>query len=196
MSDDTRAAQIAGHIGEVLRLLGLDPEVDPEIEGTPERVAVLARDLVSGLGAPPALEPLPHEGVGQGLLIARGVPFYSLCAHHLLPFFGAAHIGYVPRRRIVGIGAIARTLEHFSRRPQLQERLGEQVAEHLERETEAEGVIVVLEARQLCMEMRGERKRAVIETVAARGTLAEGDLRREFFDRLARGARGAEPGGA
>lgn len=181
-----RAARIAEHVREILMLLGLDPLLDPEIAETPARVSRLTLELMSGLSDAPALEPLTHEGGLQGLLIVRDLPFYSLCAHHLLPFFGRAHIGYLPRRAIVGLGALVRVLEHFAKRPQLQERLGEQIAEHLERETGARGVIVVLEARQLCMEMRGERKTGWIETTAARGELAGGDLRREFFERLAR----------
>lgn len=179
-------ARIAVHVREVLALLGVEPEVDPEVAGTPERVAQLLLELTAGLGQPPSLDPLPHTGANQGLLIAADLPFHSLCAHHLLPFFGRAHIGYMPNATIVGIGALGRTLDHVCLKPQLQERVGEEVASHIERETGALGVIVVLEARQLCMEMRGGRKSGLIETTAARGALVSGEVRGEFFERIAR----------
>lgn len=184
MTDADRLHHIAGHVRAILVLLGIDPASDPEVDGTPERVAELAMDLTSGHADPAPISVLPDASSGKGLVIVRDLPFHSVCAHHLLPFFGRAHIGYLPGRGVVGIGTIGRVLDHFARRPQLQERLGEQVAEYLEREAGAAGAIVVLEARQLCMEMRGGRKSGVVESTAARGVLSEGTLRREFFDRI------------
>jgi GTP cyclohydrolase I len=184
MDDNERRRRIAGHVRELLALLGVTPETDPEVAETPERVAELAADLTSGLTSPPQVAVLPDAEAGRGLVIARDLPFYSVCAHHLLPFFGVAHVGYLPFAGIVGVGTLGRILDHFARRPQLQERLGEQVAEVLEREAGARGAIVVLEARQLCMEMRGGRKTGRVQSTAARGALADGPLRREFFDRV------------
>lgn len=184
MTDADRLHRIAEHVREILVLLGVEASSDPEVDGTPERVAELAVDLVSGLADPDPITVLPDAASGKGLVIVRDLPFHSICAHHLLPFFGRAHIGYVPGGGVVGIGTIGRVLDHFARRPQLQERLGEQVAEYLEREAGASGAIVVLEARQLCMEMRGGRKTGLVESTAARGVLSEGELRREFFDRV------------
>lgn len=184
MTDADRLHRIAEHVREILLLLGVEATSDPEVDGTPERVAELAVDLVSGLADPDPIAVLPDSASGKGLVIVRDLPFHSICAHHLLPFFGRAHIGYVPGGGVVGIGTIGRVLDHCARRPQLQERLGEQVAEFLEREAGASGAIVVLEARQLCMEMRGGRKSGLVESTAARGVLSEGALRREFFDRV------------
>lgn len=183
-SERERRDRIAGHVRQILELLGVDAERDPEVVETPERVATLAFELTAGSGSPESVRVLPDERSGNGMVIARALPFHSLCAHHLLPFFGVAHIGYVPGEGVIGIGALGRILDHFSRRLQLQERLGEQVAEFLERDAGARGAIVVLEARQLCMEMRGGRKSGVIQSTAARGVLVEGPLRREFFDRV------------
>jgi GTP cyclohydrolase I len=184
MTDDDRHHRIAGHVRAILELLGVEPSSDPEVDGTPERVAGLAVDLTSGLGDPEPFSFLPDSTSGRGLVIVRDLPFHSYCAHHLLPFFGRAHIGYVPGTGVVGIGTVGRWLDHFARRPQLQERLGEQVADHIERAAGAQGAIVVLEARQLCMEMRGGRKAGLVESTATRGILTEGAMRREFFDRI------------
>ncbi len=193
--EEEKRRRVAAHVRELLALLGVDETTDVEVAGTPERVAELASELTSGLAAPPpALSILPDAEAGHGLVIARGMPFHSICAHHLLPFFGVAHVGYVPGDGVVGVGALGRVLDHFARRPQLQERLGEQVAEHLEREAGARGAIVVLEARQLCMEMRGGRKSGTIQSTAARGALATGELRREFFARALGSARDGDDG--
>jgi GTP cyclohydrolase I len=192
MDENERRRLLAGHVREILELLGVDPGADPEVVGTPERVAELAGELTSGLHDDPEVTVLPDTASGQGLVIAIDLPFHSLCAHHLLPFFGRAQVGYVPGAGVVGVGALGRILDHFARRPQLQERLGEQVAAFLEREAGARGAIVVLEARQLCMEMRGGRKSGTIQSTAARGVLAEGPLRREFFDRVGHTEWGAE----
>jgi GTP cyclohydrolase IA len=189
--------RIAEHVAEIFRLLSLDPERDPELEGTPHRVADLALELASAALDLPVVQPLAHCGSEHGLVVVRDLRFQSYCAHHLLPFFGLAHIGYEPGETLPGIGVPGRILDHFSQRPQLQERLGEQVADYLFRELDALGVIVVIEARQLCVEMRGARRSASIETTAARGTLVSGDSRREFFDRLgARRGGGRDDGSA
>jgi len=103
----------------------------------------------------------------------RDLPFYSLCVHHFVPFFGRALVAYLPAEKLAGISAPARLLEHFARRPQLQERLGQQIADQMERLLRPRGVAVVLEARHLCMEMRGIKKRGLVETRALRGELAD-----------------------
>ena len=103
----------------------------------------------------------------------RDLPFYSLCVHHFVPFFGHAHVAYLPGRKLVGLSGVARVLEFYARRPQLQERLTAQVADHLMRLLKARGVAVVIEGRHLCMEMRGVRKSGVFETRALRGELAK-----------------------
>ena len=183
-NDQPRRERIAEHVRAILDHLGVDPAADPEVAETPERVAALALELTTGLGADPSVAVLPDRSAGRGLVIARDLPFHSLCAHHLLPFFGRAHIGYLPGDGVVGIGALGRVLDHFASRLQLQERLGEQVADFLERTAGARGVIVFVEARQLCMEMRGGKKSGLIQSTASRGAMVDGDLRREFFGRV------------
>jgi GTP cyclohydrolase I len=106
------------------------------------------------------------------VVVVRDLPFHSLCVHHFVPFFGRAHVAYLPGSRIVGISGAARLLAYYARRPQLQERLTTQIADHLERLVQPRGVAVVIEARHLCMEMRGIRTPGLVETRVVRGALA------------------------
>ncbi len=168
------AAAVERAIAELIRALGLDPAEEAELRRTPERVADFYREALSGLdpARDPDLVTFPNEGPGD-LVVVRDLAFHSLCVHHFAPFFGRALVAYLPGPKLVGISAPARLLEHYARRPQLQERLGQQVAGHLERLLAPRGVAVVLEARHLCMEMRGVRRRGVVETRALRGELAD-----------------------
>ena len=142
---------------------------DPELAGTPERVTELFREFVPG----PAPEPSLFDAGGADPVVLRDLPFYSLCAHHLLPFFGTATIAYVPHGRVAGLGWFARVLRHTARRPQLQERLGGQLADHIVNTVGVENVLVRLTARQLCMEMRGVESPGEVVTLALRGPRAE-----------------------
>lgn len=168
------SAEVEAAVRALIRALGLDPRLEPELERTPARVAEFYREALSGLDPErhPDLVTFPHEGQGE-LVVVRDLEFHSLCVHHFAPFFGRALVAYLPGESLVGISAAARLLEHYSRRPQLQERLGQQVADHLERLIRPRGVAVVLEARHLCMEMRGIRRRGLVETRAVRGQLAD-----------------------
>jgi GTP cyclohydrolase I len=169
-------------VAALIEALGLDPAAEPELLQTPERVADLYAEIFTGLD--PGTEPEPatfapgEVGVDAGersgdLVIVRDLPFYSLCIHHLVPFFGRAHVAYLPGKRLIGLSGVARVLEFYARRPQLQERVTAQVADHLERLLEPRGVAVVLEGRHLCMEMRGVKKTGWFETRALRGLLAK-----------------------
>ena len=162
-------------VAALIRSLGLDPAAEPELNHTPARVAGFYAEIFSGLD--PANEPelavFPHPDRGDELVVVRDLEFHSLCIHHLVPFFGRAHVAYLPAGRIVGISGPARLVNHYARRPQLQERISQQIADHLERALHPRGVAVTLEARHLCMEMRGVRKRGVIVTRVRRGALAE-----------------------
>ena len=109
----------------------------------------------------------------EELVVVRDLPFYSLCVHHFVPFFGHAHVAFLPGETLLGISGVARVLEHYARRPQLQERVTAQVADHLERVLAPRGVGVMLEARHLCMEMRGIRKPGRVETRVLRGALTD-----------------------
>ena len=165
-------------MAELIRALGLDPATEPELAGTPARVAELYAEIFSGLDPErsPDLVTFPKPGgLGDGdeLVVVRDLPFHSLCIHHFVPFFGRGHVAYLPGERLIGISAPARLLDHHARRPQLQERIASQVADDLQRLVRPRGVAVVLEARHLCMEMRGIRKPGRVETRVLRGELAE-----------------------
>jgi GTP cyclohydrolase I len=153
----TEASQ---HFAAFLSALGY--EGDPELNGTPEKVTALMADFAPK-GQPPEIALLPTESA-EPILLAD-LPFHSLCAHHLVPFFGSAKIAYLPDQRIAGFGAIVRCLHHFARQPQLQERLGQQLADHLLHALSARAVCIELESRQMCLEMRGARSPGTIRTV-------------------------------
>jgi GTP cyclohydrolase I len=149
---DLRAAEQA--VADLLLALGQD--VDSEhLRETPARVARSFAELLT----PSAFNPttFPNDQGYDELVVARDIPFHSLCEHHLLPFRGIAHVGYLPGARILGLSKLARVVELFSRRLQVQERLTQQVADWLEQHLEPKGVGVVLEAEHLCMSLRGVR---------------------------------------
>ena len=121
------------------------------------------------------------------MVMEKQIPFYSMCAHHLVPFYGHAHIAYIPRDRILGLSKFARILEFYAKRPQLQERLTEQVVTYLEEKLQPLGAMVVIEARHLCVEMRGVKKPgALTVTSALRGIFHQKPVREEFLDLLRR----------
>lgn len=167
-----------------LETLGLDLD-DPNLAGTEHRVARAYREIFRGLksDAEPRLTTFPNAEGYTGTVSVADVGFYSLCAHHFLPFFGAIHLGYIPGERLIGLSKLARVIEYYARRPQIQERLTEQIATLLEQRLAPAGVIVVADARHLCMEMRGVGKPGLTtRTIAARGAFTEERLRREFLE--------------
>ena len=169
-------AAVEAAMQTLIRSLGLDPADEPELERTPSRVADLYQEIFAGLD--PVSEPdlaiiRRPESAARDLVVVRDLPFYSLCVHHFVPFFGHAHVAYLPGDSLIGISGPARLLDHYARRPQLQERIATQLADHLERALAPRGVAVVLEARHLCMEMRGIRTPGRVETQVLRGELAD-----------------------
>ena len=191
---DLRLARVAAAFRGFLEALGLDL-TEADLAGTDLRVARASRELLAGLrpGAEPALTTFPNTEGHAGIIAVTGIPFYSLCAHHFLPFFGTAHVGYVPGPRLVGLSKLARVVDFYARRPQLQERLTEQVAALLDEQLQPAGVIVSLEARHLCMEMRGvSRPGVTTTTTAVRGAMQEERLQRQFFARLRPGPTAPE----
>ncbi|MBW3582525.1 MAG: GTP cyclohydrolase I [Euryarchaeota archaeon] len=182
---------IVDHLAAILRLYGLDAEQDPELQGTPDRIARFWAERFSGVeqGSAPELRVLPTSGDQEDMIIIRGIPFSSTCAHHFTPFFGHADIAYIPGEHLVGVGTPARVLDHFARRPQIQERLGEQVATFITKAIDPRGVMVHLTARQLCMELGGFRSKGHVETTATRGWFSDQEWRAEFFGRLGREPR-------
>jgi GTP cyclohydrolase I len=188
-TDDARVGKIASHVREIIRILGLKPEQDANLVDTDKRVAKMYLEIFSGLdeGLRPKLTTFPNEEHYTAMVMEKEIPFYSMCAHHFVPFYGHGHIAYIPNERIVGLSKLPRLLEFYAKRPQLQERLTEQVASVLEDELRPQGVMVVIEARHLCVEMRGVKKPgAVTVTSAIRGIFLEKAVREEFLDLLRR----------
>jgi GTP cyclohydrolase I len=165
------------HARAMLDALGLTPAVDPELALTPERFVDLLGEL-KGVQAAPKLSTFAHEGHAEPVLLCA-LPFQSMCVHHLLPFFGTVDVAYVPGERIVGFGSIGRVIDHFARRPQMQERMVVQIAALLQEQLEPRGLLVRCRARQLCMELRGAKKRGALLSFASEGVLREGAQRAE-----------------
>lgn len=186
--DDPRLPGISEHIRAILEILRLDLS-DPNLTGTPDRVARMYLELFTGLevGGEPLLKTFPNTEHYSQIVSVRDIPFYSLCAHHFLPFFGRAHVAYIPGSRIVGISKLARIVEFYARRPQIQERMTEQVIGSLKDELEPTGAMVVIQANHLCMEMRGVKKPGALTTTSAiSGTFEDRAVREEFLQLLNR----------
>ncbi|HEV8536948.1 MAG TPA: GTP cyclohydrolase I FolE [Candidatus Limnocylindria bacterium] len=180
VDEKTRRVALAFHA--VLEALELDRS-DPDLAGTDLRVARMYRELFAGLERDePRLRTFPNREGYSEMVTVLDIPFYSLCAHHFLPFFGSAHVGYIPSDRIVGLSKIARVVDHYARRPQLQERMTEQILGLLRDRLQPRGVMVVLQGRHLCMEMRGVSKPRVVTTTSAiAGAFDEDKVRQEFL---------------
>jgi GTP cyclohydrolase I len=185
-SDDPRTLRVARAFRGVMEALDLNLD-DPNLADTPLRVARAYGELFAGLqeGAEPELRSFPNEEGYSQVVAVTGIPFHSLCAHHFLPFFGTAHVAYVPGPRIVGLSKLARVVEFYARRPQVQERLTEQVIDLLDRRLRPAGAMVVLQARHFCMEMRGVRTPGAATTTSAiRGVFQDERTRQEFLSLL------------
>ena len=172
---------------DLLRALGAD--VDTEgLEETPRRVAEAYAELLTP--QPFRATTFPNDEGYDELIVARSIPFHSLCMHHLLPFQGVAHVGYLPGERIIGLSKLGRVVEFFSRDLQIQERLTAQVADWLEQELEPKGVGVVLEAEHMCMSLRGVQKLGASTVTSALRGLVRDDARtrQEFLALTKRGS--------
>ncbi len=177
---------IARHVRGILTTLGLDLK-DPNLAETDVRVAKMYLEMFHGLeeGAEPKVTCFPNDESYSHMVMEKQIPFYSMCAHHLVPFYGHAHIAYIPRDRILGLSKFARILEFYAKRPQLQERLTEQVVTYFEEKLQPQGAMVVIEARHLCVEMRGVKKPGCLTvTSALRGVFHQKPVREEFLDLL------------
>ena len=180
--------QIAEHYREILRLIGEDPEREGLVK-TPMRAARAMLDATRGYHHNPAatVRSAIFEHAGSRIVIVKDIEFYSLCEHHILPFFGTISVGYLPKGEMVGLSKLARVVEAFARRLQVQERLTAEVCDLLYQELATEGVIVVCTAGHLCMKMRGvEKQGATTVTMEYRGAFDDVNLRNEFFELLQR----------
>ncbi len=181
-------------VREILVEIGDDPDREGLV-GTPERVHRMYTELTAGYHVDPdrLINGAIFEVGYSEMVVVKDIPFYSLCEHHLLPFFGTAAVAYIPRGRVMGLSKIPRVVEMYARRLQIQERLTQQIADFLQTRLEPQGVGVVLEATHLCAVMRGVRKPGTIMTTSAvLGLFRSRDrTRAEFFAHLDRAAPGA-----
>jgi GTP cyclohydrolase I len=182
---DRAAAERAAH--DLLTALGADTASE-SLRDTPRRMAAAYAELLS----PAPFEPttFPNDGAYDELVVVCDIQFHSLCEHHLLPFVGVAHVGYLPGERIVGISKLARVVDHFARNLQVQERLTKQVAGWLEQELAPKGVGVVIQAEHMCMTLRGTAKPgARTVTSALAGAVRDDPRTRQEFLALTGGTR-------
>jgi len=179
---------IAAAVLQMLEAIGEDPDREG-LQGTPRRISDMYQEIFSGIGKDPVDQlGVTFEEDHQEMVILRDIPFYSMCEHHLLPFHGVVHVGYIPRGKVVGISKIARVVETLARRPQLQERLTSEIANTIMRGLDPQGVAVVIEAQHLCMTMRGIKKPGtIVVTSANRGIFRDRPATRAEFFSLFRG---------
>ncbi len=187
LSDDERIELIAGHLDEIITLLGEDVSREGLVK-TPLRAAKALYYLTSGYrtDASQTLEEALFEHEGSKIVTVRDIEFYSMCEHHVLPFFGHISIAYIPDKKIVGLSKLARVVNVCARKLQVQERLTSEVANVISRTLGAKGVLVVCEARHMCMMMRGvEKQESTTVTVEYTGLFdSDASLRREAIDAL------------
>ncbi len=181
-------ARIISAVRELLIAIGDDPARDG-LRDTPRRIAEMYAEVFSGMAEDPAsFLGTTFEVAHDEMVILRNIPFYSMCEHHLLPFHGEAHVGYVPDGRVVGISKLARVVETCARRPQVQELLTSQVAETIMAGLKPDGVAVVIDAEHLCMTMRGVQKPGSrMVTSAMRGSFRKSPVTRAEFLSLVHG---------
>jgi GTP cyclohydrolase I len=180
-------ARIERAVREILEAIGEDPAREGLLE-TPNRVARMYAELFEGLRIDPrSLLKVGFEVGHDEMVILKGIPFYSICEHHLMPFHGVAAVGYIPDGRVVGLSKMARLVEAFARRPQIQEKLTGQIADTLMEVLEPDGVAVVIEAEHLCMTQRGVKKPGSrMVTSATRGLFRKNETTRAEFLSLVR----------
>ena len=172
----------------IIKAIGEDPKREGLV-GTPRRIADMYSELFMGVDLDPREELMVgfEEGHHE-MVILKDIPFYSMCEHHLLPFYGVVHIGYIPKGRVVGASKLARVVEILTKRPQLQERLTTQIAETIVEVLEPDGVAVVIQAEHMCMTIRGVKKPGSnIVTSATRGLFRTKAATRSEFLSLVQG---------
>ena len=178
--------ELASHYKQVLTLLGEDPEREG-LQKTPMRVAKAMQVLTRGYTQDPhkvLTDALFEEKFNQ-MVIVKDIDFFSMCEHHILPFYGKAHVAYIPNGYITGLSKIARVVDIFSHRLQVQERLTEQIMQCINDTLKPQGVMVVIEAKHMCMQMRGvEKQNSITTTSAYSGVFESSKTRNEFMDLL------------
>ena len=182
--DESRTRELAGHYREILRLIGEDPDRDGLLK-TPERVAKSIQFLTKGYQEDGAaiLRSAMFKEDYRHMVLVKDIELYSMCEHHMLPFYGKAHVAYIPNGYITGLSKIARVVETYARRLQVQERLTVQIRDCIQETLNPLGVAVVIEAAHMCMQIRGVQKQNSITTTSAftGGFLTDSRTRSEFL---------------
>jgi len=177
---------IERHFYEIIKLIGEDPEREGLLE-TPKRIAKMYKEIFSGIYENPE-EILQKTFAAEGtkdIVIVQDIPFYSVCEHHFVPFFGKVHIGYIPNDRIVGLSKFARLVDVFARRPQVQERITNEIVNVIQKVVNPRGVICVVEAEHMCMTMRGIKKPgSLTRTIARTGVFDTGEFPNYYEERF------------
>ena len=184
--NDERIAELMVHYREILRLLGEDPEREGLIK-TPERVAKAMSFITKGYSQDPIaiLQSAMFKEEYQQMVLVKDIELFSVCEHHMLPFIGKAHVAYIPNGYITGLSKIARVVECFARRLQVQERLTVQIRDNIQQALNPVGVAVVIEASHTCMQMRGvEKQRSLTTTSAFTGIFLSDPRTRDEFMQL------------
>lgn len=185
--EESTVTQIASHLKEIIKLLGENPEREGLLK-TPRRAAKALWYETRGYRQDPDAiingAIFTHEG--SRMVIVKGIEFYSMCEHHILPFFGHVSIGYVPNGKTIGLSKLARLVDYYARRLQVQERMTAQICQIVQDKLDARGVIVACEAGHLCMKMRGVQKQESMTTTFETTGVFDNDpeLRREFFESI------------
>lgn len=186
--DTNTTNAIANHLTEILQYVGEDPQREG-LQRTPERVGKAMQFLTQGYKQDPKaiLQSALFEEDYRQMVVVKDIAFYSLCEHHLLPFFGKAHVAYIPNGKITGLSKIARVVDVFARRLQVQERMTTQIKECIQETLNPLGVMVVIEAAHLCMQMRGVQKPGAITTTSDfTGAFNRPETREEFMNLIRR----------
>ena len=167
-------------IRELLLEIGEDPDREG-LRGTPDRIADLYEEIFDGYTMDSELDVMFSED--SDTVVAREIQFYSMCEHHMLPFYGKVHIAYIPNGKVFGISKLVRLVEKFARRLQIQERMTKQIADELE-SMGVKGVLVIAEGDHMCMKMRGVRNNSKVMTIASRGEFKQKELRESIVSLL------------
>jgi len=186
---DLSGASFEDLVRETIRRIGEDPAREGLLK-TPERVAMAMKWMTRGYATDPCdiIRAAMFQEAHESMILVRDIDFYSLCEHHMLPFFGKAHVAYIPGDAIVGLSKVARVVDVYARRLQVQERLTDQIADAFQCSLEPAGVGVVIEAYHLCMMMRGvEKQHSKAVTSAVRGAFRDDPKTRDEFLRLVHG---------
>lgn len=179
-------AKIEAAVKMILEAVGEDPNREGLVE-TPARIARMYEEILAGMNEDPSIY-LSKTFTSQntGIVLEKDITFYSMCEHHMLPFYGKAHVAYIPNGKVVGLSKLARTVEVYAKRLQLQEQMTDQIADALMRELDVKGAMVMTEAEHMCMTMRGVKKPgSQTVSIAVRGCFEDNEtLQNTFFQML------------